>query len=139
MLALSNVLEKLNQPKESENWYRKAIYVFRRVNKDRLCKEFAVPSVSGIDIEKRINQYIFDSSRLPPDLQDAQPPLCKNSSALITTHDPRSLYAQFFTDAPGRVWLNPLVKQRGIVCAIHGLSLEHSSHDALAKELADEG
>src|SRR6202043_2846519 len=73
------------------------------------------------------------------DMQDTNEPLCKNSALLIYTHDPRSLYAGLFRDAPGEVWLDPVIPMRGIVIAIHGLSLQHSSYDALAKKLAKDG
>jgi len=139
MLALSDVLEKTNQHQQAEEWYRKSVYTFRKFNRDRLCREFASQAAAGVDLQNRINSYVFGNSSAPADLEDTQEPLCKDSLALVNTHDPRSLYARPFTDAPGRVWLNPLVKQRGVVIAIHGLSLEHSSYDAFAKQLAESG
>lgn len=139
MLALSDVLGKLHQPQQAEDWHRKAIYVFRKFNRDRLCKEFAAKSIPLEEVRQRIDHYIFGNSSVPADLVDSGEPLCKHVSTLVNTHDPRTLYARPFMDAPGRVWLNPLVEQRGIVIAIHGLSLQHSSYDALAKELADAG
>lgn len=139
MLALSDCLEKCNQCAQSDNWYRKAIFVFRKFNKDRLSKEFASQSTSEPQLTARINSYIFGNSTTPVDLQDAEEPLCKDSSILVNNHDPRSLYARPFSDAPGRVWLNPMVPQKGIVVAIHGLSLQHSSYDAFARQLADAG
>jgi len=139
MLAMSDVLAKLGQIEPAEDWYRKAIYVFRKFNRDRLCKEFACRAAPGVDLQQRINDYVFGNSKVPSDLENTQAPLCKDSSDLMNTHDPRSLYARPFTDAPGRVWLNPLVQQQGIVIAIHGLSLQHSSYDAFARQLADSG
>lgn len=139
MLALSDVLEKIHQAQPAEEWYRKAVYVFRKFNMDRLCKEFASQSIPGVNIQERINRYVFGDSKTQADLQDIQEPLCKDVSINVNTHDPRGLYVRPFTDAPGRVWLNPLVQQRGIVIAIHGLSLQHSSYDAFARELADSG
>jgi len=139
MLALSDALEQCNECARSDDWYRKAIFVFRKFNKDRLCKEFAAQSTSDPTLQERINTYIFGNSTTPANLQDEQEPLCKDSSMLVNNHDPRGLYARGFIDAPGRVWLNPKVPQRGIVVAIHGLSLEHSSYDAFARQLADAG
>lgn len=139
MLALSDVLEKLNRRDESQDYYRKAIYVFRKVNSDRLYKQHVTQSSSPDELRKRIDSLVFGKSSIPADLQDAQQPLLKDSSMVVNNHDPRSFYVRPFTDAPGLVWLNPAVKQVGIVVALHGLSLEHSSYDALGKELADAG
>jgi alpha-beta hydrolase superfamily lysophospholipase len=139
MLALSDVLGKIHQPQQAEDWYRKAIYVFRKFNRDRLCKEFAAKSIPMAEVRQRIDNYIFGNSTTPAYLVDTSEPLCKDVSILVNNHDPRTLYARSFIDAPGRVWLNPLVEERGIVIAIHGLSLEHSSYDALARELAEAG
>jgi alpha-beta hydrolase superfamily lysophospholipase len=137
MLALSDVLGKIHQPQQAEDWYRKAIYVFRKVNRDRLCNEFSEKSIPVAEVRQRIDNYIFGNSATPADFVDTGVPLCKDVSNLVNNHDPRTLYARPFMDAPGRVWLNPLVEKRGIVIAIHGLSLQHSSYDALARELAD--
>lgn len=140
MLAMSDVLAKLKQTQQADDWYRKAIYVFRKYNKDRLCKQFAGKGLPVDEIRQRIDRYVFGNSIAHAEqLKDSSDPLCKDVATLVNTHDPRALYARPFMDAPGRVWLNPLVKQHGIVIAIHGLSLEHSSYDALAKELADAG
>lgn len=143
MLALSDILERLNRREESAAWHKKSIYVFRKFNLDRLVKEITpqLPPATDIQalIQKRINTLVFGRSGVPPDLQDTQEPICKHSSEVVNMHDPRSMYAQPFSSAPGNVWLNPRVEQRGIVIAIHGLSLQSSSYAALAKELADAG
>lgn len=139
MLALSDVLEKTGHQPQAEDWDRKAIYVFRKFNRDRLCREFASQSTAQVDVQDRITRYVFGSSKTPSDLQDTEQPPCTDSSRLLNTHDPRSMYARPFIDAPGRVWLNPMVPQKGIVIAIHGLSLQHSSYDAFARQLADNG
>ncbi len=143
MLALSDVLERLGQRKEAEEWHKKAIYVFRKFNLDRLVKEIAPQLPPGTDIlaliQKRINTLVFGRSGVPSDLKDTEQPMCKHSTQIVNMHDPRSMYAQPFTSAPGNVWLNPRVEQRGIIIAIHGLSLQSSSYAAFAKELADTG
>lgn len=139
MLAMSDVLEKTKQISASQEWYHKACYVFRTVNRDRLTLEFAPLAARIPDLHQRINEYIFGISTIPSDLQNSVPPLSANSSILVSNHDPRALYAGPFTDAPAAVWLNPAVARRGIVIAIHGLSLQHQSYDALARRLADEG
>lgn len=139
MLAMSDVLEKMRREPEADDWFRKAVYVFRKYNRDRLIKEFADQGKSIPDLAARIDRYTFGKSSPPAELTDTERPLCSDSSQIVNTHDPRTLYARPFVDAPGRIWVNPLVNQRGIVIAIHGLSLEHSSYDALAKELADAG
>jgi alpha-beta hydrolase superfamily lysophospholipase len=136
MLALSDVLERLNQKQQADDWYRKSVYVFRKYNKDRITAQFGATDDTT---KERINTYIFGKSKIPADLEEKEEPLCADSKTLLNTHDPRSLYARPLPDAPGRVWLNPAVPQRAIVIAIHGLSLEHSSYDALAKQLADAG
>jgi alpha-beta hydrolase superfamily lysophospholipase len=139
MLAMSDVLEKLNRNHEADDWYRKAIYVFRKYNLDRLAKEFAPQGKDADEVKARIQKAVFGKSIEPTDLQDTQPPMCPDSMSIVNTHDPRTMYARPFTDAPGRVWMNPFREQRGIVIAIHGLSLEHNSFDALARQLADVG
>lgn len=143
MLALSDILERLNRREEADAWHKKSIYVFRKFNLDRLTKEIAPQLPPGTDIhaliQKRINTLVFGRSGVPVDLQDTQEPICKRSSEIVNMHDPRSMYAQPFSSAPGHVWLNPRVEQRGIVIAIHGLSLQSSSYAAFAKELADVG
>ncbi len=140
MLALSDVLEKLDKPKESQEWYRRAIYVFRKYNRDRLCKEYASLATPEFNVEQRITDITLGNNNNESDFfRNDQEPLCKDSSFVLSTHDPLSLYARPFHDAPGRVWLNPKVDVQGIVVAIHGLSLEHSSYDAFARALANYG
>lgn len=140
MMALSDVLEKINQREQAADWYRKSIFVFRKFNKDGLCKELAARSPSGCaEIQERVNKLVFGNSMPPADLVDTVEPLCNDSTRLLNMHDPRSMYARPFADAPGKVWINPMVEQHGAIIAIHGLSLNHSSYDAFARELADMG
>jgi alpha-beta hydrolase superfamily lysophospholipase len=142
MLALSDVLEKIKRPDEAQAWYRKAIWVFRKVNADRIAAEY-IPNemepAKASDIRDRISKTVFGKSPNPTDMEDAQPPMVADINAMLNTHDPRSLYARPLPDAPGLVWMNPLIEQRGLVIAIHGLSLHHSSYEALARKLADAG
>jgi len=139
MLAMSDVLAKIAQPDQSKEWYSKAIYVFRKFNRDRLCKEYAAKSTPSFNVEQSIDRYIFGNSTMPKDLQDTEEPLCKDVSVIINTHDPRSSYVSPFSDAPGRVWLDPSVREQGIVIAVHGLSLQHSSYDQFATQIAKYG
>ena len=139
MLALSDVSQKINKVSESQSWYGKAIYVFRKVNRDRLWKQYAQECAASPRVKSLISQCVFGNAAAQADMQDTQEPLCNDSSLLIATHDPRALYAKLFTDAPGRVWLNPLVEQKGLVIAVHGLSLQHSSYDAFATQIARKG
>jgi lysophospholipase len=139
MLALSDVLRKTDHHDQAQDWYRKAIYVFRKYNRDRLIQQFSQQPLRLSDLSERIDGYIFGKSSEPSDVKDETAPMCKDSAATVNTHDPRTLYARPFVDAPGRVWLNPTVPQKGIIIAIHGLSLEHSSYDAFATKIADAG
>jgi lysophospholipase len=139
MLAMSDVLAKIGQPDQAKDWYSKSVYVFRMYNRDRLCKEYAGKSTPTVNVEQSIDHYVFGNSTMPKDLQDTQAPLCKDDSVIVNTHDPRSAYVRPFTDAPGRAWLDPFVKQRGIVIAVHGLSLNHSSYDQFATQIAKYG
>jgi lysophospholipase len=139
MLALSDVSAKIGQPAQAKEWYGKAIYVFRKFNRDRLIKEYAGKSTASVNVEESIDNYVFGNSKMPPDLQDTQQPLVTDDSVIINVHDPRSSYVRPFSDAPGKVWLDPFVKQQGIVIAIHGLSLQHSSYDQFATQIAKHG
>ena len=137
MLALSDVLDRLGREDDAKEWYRKSVYVFRKFNRDRLVQEFNVGA--SADAAKRIDALVFGTSKVPAGLEDGPEPLLSSSLLLVNTHDPRNVYAKPFTDAPGRVWLNPSKELRGLVIAIHGLSLDHSSFDAFAKKIADSG
>lgn len=141
MLALSDVSARNGDKLASEDWYKKAIYVFRKFNSDRIYKQYERELAALPEGERRdpINRVILGLTSKPAGMEDSEPPLCSDASSLVTNHDPASIYARPFTDAPGRVWVNPLVKQKGIILGVHGLSLQHSSFDALASRLADQG
>lgn len=142
MMALSDVGARLDKDDEAKEWFRKAIYVFRKWNADRIVRENITKETDpakAAEIRERVMTAIFGASKSPIDGQDAPPPMVADSNTAVNTHDPRSMYARPLTDAPGLVWMNPRVRQRGMVIAIHGLSLQHSSYDALAKILADKG
>lgn len=141
MMAMSDVGSRLDKDDEAREWFRKAMYVFRKFNADRIVREYVTKETDpakAAKIRERIMTAVFGESK-PLDAQDAQPPMVAESNIVFNTHDPRSMYARPLTDAPGRVWMNPLITPRGLVIAIHGLSLQHSSYDALAKILADKG
>lgn len=139
MLALSDVSERINRNEEAEDWYKKAIYVFRKFNCDRICAEYAAEGKG--DLCEEIKRRAFGKNTVPGDLQEAdgEAPLIKDKAGMPCTHDPCAMYVRPFTDAPARVWLNPLVKSRAIIIAVHGLSLQHTSFEDLGRKLADQG
>lgn len=138
MLALSDVCGKLADKEESANWFRKAVFVFRKFNTERLYKQYEKQIEQSPVIKSDIALNAFGHKNAPL-TDDGPKPLIADTSSLVCNHDPGSIYARPFTDAPGRVWLNPLVKQKGVILGIHGLSLQHDSYDALATRLADTG
>lgn len=140
-LAISDVCHRLGQLNESNEYYIKAIRIFRRFNRDRIVSEYADKLPAGktrADLESVVSKCVFGRTSPVEDVEEAKPLLQSHMEALAT-HRPCSAFVRPFDDAPGRVWLNPWVQQKGIVIGVHGLSLQHSSYDALARKLADAG
>lgn len=141
-LALSDTLRK--EGGDNEKWkehYAEAVRIFRRFNRDKLIAEYSVNIPVGQnqgELERRVTSCVFGSSP-SADAPMNVPPLCANHLQVIATHDPASVFVRPFEDPPGRVWANPWIAQKGMVIGVHGLSLQHSSYDALAHRLADAG
>ncbi|MGH9550969.1 MAG: alpha/beta fold hydrolase, partial [Terriglobales bacterium] len=140
-LALSDVYEKMGKATESKTMYAGAIYIFRKFNRDRIVAEYAKshPRSDSKESSARITQYVFGKAQVPSGLDDTANPRLANAGQMVLNHEPTGLYVKPFTDAPGRVWLNPDVPMKGIVNCIHGLSLDHSAYASLGQALSDKG
>jgi pentatricopeptide repeat protein len=140
MLALSDVYDKLGREKESRAMYQRSVYAFRKYNRDRLIAEWSAKLGSDSkDLADKIDARIFGKAAMPDALQSTEQPLFASFKAAPLSHEPCSEYVKPFTDAPGRAWVNPTADFKGIVICVHGLSLQHSTYDALARKLADKG
>lgn len=140
-LAVSDTLRKQGDKDEWKNHYAEAVRIFRRFNSDNLIAEYSAkipPGKDRADLERLVQQRVFGSNP-SADAPSDVPPLCTDHLQVVATHDPASIFVRPFDDAPGRVWANPWVEPKGIVICVHGLSLQHSSYDALARKLADAG
>jgi alpha-beta hydrolase superfamily lysophospholipase len=153
LMNLSDLYKRLNNPEESRPFFDKAVYIFRKVNADRIIDEYqksdqgksASPEQIAA-IKKRVYRYIFGEG-LNPEIPENSvcAKLLKSiqSSALIAER-PDDFYNWRLKrtrkfEAPGTVTVDPSAPMKGVIICVHGLGLHQGTYDPFAKEMAKHG
>lgn len=146
LFTLSEALQKTGNQAESQKVFAHAIWIFRRVNFDRLIAEYKIKNGKNIESDPKLEtlrqrswKAMFgttNNKNMPSDLMDEKinpvTTFCKTDVGLpngLSTH----------TEAPGWVWANPELPPSGLILCVHGLGLHHRSFDSFAKEMTKYG
>lgn len=146
LFTLSEALQRTGNLAESQKVFSHSIWIFRRVNFERLLAEYKIKNGKNIDsdpkqetLRQRSWKAMFgttNNKNMPDDLMDERPnpvtTFCKTDVGL-----PNGL--SLHTEAPGWVWANPEQPPAGLIICVHGLGLHHRSFDSFAKEMTKYG
>lgn len=146
LLTLSETLQKTGNQAESQKVFSHSIWIFRRVNFDRLIAEYKIKSGTGVEsdakretLRQRSWKAMFGTTNhknMPTDLMDERlNPVTTFCKADVGLPNGLSLH----TEAPGWVWANPEQPPAGLIICVHGLGLHHRSFDSFAKEMTKYG
>ena len=165
LLTLVDVLKAAGREKETTPYYEKAIWIFRKVNYDRLVEEAGADDNHLADattagdkatvehiktLRKTLKSYVFGEGDRP-EFRNGDKVLVEGlseSDNLFTTCTSRklgekvgtwNLKPSLQTEAPGIVWANANMPQKGVMVCIHGLGLHHKAFASFAKRIGEEG
>ena len=143
LLQLSEVLSYAKKEELAAACWNRSIWLFRKVNVDRLIEEYKA-SHNGL-ISEQIRQSILQrvyglGLHEPPD------PFSEDHSKYLKYVSERSgdfisPWKRKFkqTEAPGWVWMDPVTPVKAIVICVHGLGLHHRSFESFAQRISREG
>lgn len=138
LLMLSETLEDAGDDKRAEAAYEKSIWIFRQTNFLRLSIEY--PDVDPDTLRKKVfgKGYTETFRNADSIFAGKSEFLAKTTATIPDELCPwRSQLSK--SEAPGWVWLDPLVPTRAVLVCVHGLGLHHRAFDSFARRVAPEG
>lgn len=142
-LQTSYALAKAGKTEQVQEWFERAIWIFRKDNVDRIIEEYKQTHDNQISQETvaYINNSLF-GNKIGIEPKD---PITEGESKYKNLKPPSEGYKSPWkkkfkqTEAPGWVWFDPSAKFKSILLCVHGLGLHHKAFESFAKRIAPEG
>ena len=152
LLNLSDIYRKLGHQEEQRLCFERSVWIFRKVNTERLLQRFekqgpvSAAALPGIKAKFQSGVYgVTDPSKNEAvkvaidKLVDVQA-----DSTETPTKRPNDFYNWRFKrsskfDAPGFVIIDPRVDLNGLIICVHGLGLHHRSYEDFGNKMSKRG
>ena len=156
LMNLSDISHKLCRESDRKAFFESAVFIFRKVNEDRIMATIAEKqqkSAKGeaelVSVESTLSHSIF--GRSAAFATEAKTKTIKLLGAESLTADPSTLKKRPFdfynwrfkrsqkVDAPGFVIVDPTVPLKGLIICVHGLGLHHRSYEDFGNRISKLG
>lgn len=158
LMNLSDVCHKLGREDDRKTFFEAAVFIFRKVNEDRIFAKFAEdaknpksqPGGENLNaVESTLKRSIFGRSTAMA--AEAKGNAIKLLGCDSLKADPKTLVKRPFdfynwrfkrsqkVDAPGFVIVDPDVPLKGLIICVHGLGLHHRSYEDFGNRISKLG
>jgi acylglycerol lipase len=157
LMNLSDVCHKLGRDNDRKTLFEAAVFIFRKVNEDRIMAKFAEekdsqPNVENLSaVESTLKRSIFGRSTALAVEAKGNAVKLLGGDSLKAKADPKILAKRPFdfynwrfkrsqkVDAPGFVIVDPFVPLKGLIICVHGLGLHHRSYEDFGNRISKLG